>query len=68
MKTIKDCEYSQRLAGYDRGIYSYKQALKDVLGLIDELDTHTEIDWSGGRQHNEWIDKEELKSKIEGKK
>jgi len=70
MKTIKELEteikdFNAIHQGFDyttrEEVESYKQALKDVLGLIEESATHT-IDLT----QIELIDKEELKKRING--
>ena len=58
MKTIKELE--KTIKGV--GVIAYIKALKDVLGLIDEMETYA------GYPHpnTPMINKEELKSRITG--
>ena len=56
MKTIKELEAKEPIHREDSG---YQQALKDVLGLIDEF----MYDWKGDRVGDTL---EELKARING--
>ncbi len=58
MKTIKELEAEMSEHGATNHRIGYRHALKDVLGLIDEIELK-EGDWCDA-----WF---ELKTKIEGK-